>query len=78
MLPVGLIFGLYSVLGLSSTRSALLGADIQSEWAHPAMLAVGGYGLWLIARAVVRLFSAVTPPPVLLPMLPEERREAAD
>ncbi len=76
MLPVGLAFCLYRVLGFFWAGSGWRDPESRFAFGHPVLLAIGGYGLWLIARAIVRQFSGVTPPPVHLPMLAEERREA--
>ena len=76
--PVGLFFGLYCVLALVSIVTASPGAEYRYVLVHAAMLAVGGYGFWIFARAGVRAGSGATPVFVALPEPLPNRRRALD
>ena len=76
--PVGVFFGLYCVLALISMITASPGSECSYVLVHAAMLAVGGYGLWIFAGAGVRAGSGATPISVALPEPLPSRRRALD
>ena len=76
--PVGVFFGLYCVLALISIITASPGSEYSYVLVYAAMLAVGGYGLWIFARAGVRAGSGETPISVALPEPLPNRRRALD
>jgi hypothetical protein len=78
MVPVGSVVGLYCVFGLLSMGSAILGTDYLFAGVHSLMLGIGGYGLWIFARAALRMLSGNWRASVALPEVSPKRRRALD
>ncbi len=78
MVPMGLLFAVYCAMSLLALGWAMGGGEYLLATVRTTVLAIGGYGVWIVVGTAVRMSCGATPPAVPLPELAPERRRADD